>query len=83
MKTIIRKVYSLKLSSEDLLWLWQQKSNLKINLCCEKLCTNANIKVSLVYCHINQKKYLIPLCEEHLNSEKEIEISTYFELIEF
>jgi hypothetical protein len=77
------KVYSLQQSSEDLLWFWQQKSGQNTNLCCEKLCTNTNIEGTLVHSHHNNKNYLIPLCTEHKNSEKELEISDHFTLIEF
>lgn len=77
------KVYSLQLSSEDLLWFWQQKTGQKTNLCCEKLCTSDNIEGTLVHCYKENKNYLIPLCLEHKNSKKEMEISNQFVLVEY
>ncbi|MBI2257403.1 MAG: hypothetical protein HYU67_00715 [Flavobacteriia bacterium] len=77
------KVYSLKLSSEDLLWFWQQKTGQKTNLCCEKFCTNSNIEGTIVHCHNENKNYIIPLCQEHKNSDKEMEIPPHFSLVEY
>ncbi|MES2588816.1 MAG: hypothetical protein V4622_07540 [Bacteroidota bacterium] len=76
-------LFSLKQSSDNLLWLWESKSGKKTNLCCEHLCTNTDIEGSIVHCTQTHKNYIIPLCSKHRNSEKEISLSPGYELVEF
>lgn len=82
LKPILQKVYSLKQSSEDLLWFWKSKTGQNTNLCCEKMCTKANIEGTIVFCLLDNKNYVIPLCEEHRNTTKSIEIASSFKLYE-
>ncbi len=47
------------------------------------MCNNSNIEGTIVFCHKEKKKYVIPLCSDHKNSEKELEICKQFILVEY
>lgn len=83
MNALTISLFSLRQSSESLLWLWERKSGKKTNLCCERLCTNSDIEGTLVHSTKTHKNYVVPLCEKHRNTEKEINLCHSFELIEF